>query len=46
MSRETTAMVLKIQWRSKEGGMCGHAPWGAGLEGASALFLQSFKNVF
>jgi len=28
------------------GGKSGYAPWGAGLGGASAHFLLSFKNVF
>jgi len=28
------------------GGKWGHAPWGAGLGGATAHFLQSFKRVF
>jgi len=34
------------QWRSKGGvgWQVGHAPWGAGLGGASARFLHSFKN--
>jgi len=30
-----------LQWRSK-GGKWGHAPWDAGLGGATAHFLQSF----
>jgi len=34
------------QWRSKGGGKWGHAPRGAGLGGASAHILQSFKNAF
>jgi len=32
------------QWRTR--GRVGHAPRGAGFGGASAHFLQSFKNVF
>jgi len=34
------------QWRSKGGGKSKHAPWGAGLEGATAHFLQSFETCF
>jgi len=34
------------QWRSKGGGSkWGHVPWGSGLAGATAHFLQSL-NVF
>jgi len=36
------------QWRSKGGGVgkWGHAPRGAGIRGALAHFLHSFKNKF
>jgi len=31
---------------AKRGDKWGHVPWGVGLEGAPAQFLQSFKNAF
>jgi len=38
------AKFRQKQWRSK--GASGARAWGAGLRGASAHFLQSFKNAF
>jgi len=41
----TLAQTLTLkQWRSK-GGKGGHAPWGAGLGGAAAHFLQSYLKT-
>jgi len=38
--------IVDINSGVARGGKWGHAPWGAGLGGASAHFLQSFKNAF
>jgi len=38
--------IASLKHSGVAGDKCGHVPWGVGLGGESAHFLQSSKNTF